>query len=83
MKSRLQLLNQRRRRGRKPPPFEFDPASPPPYLPGYLESRYTEYWCYDQLPPWARKVLRRTKREWQAAQILKRIKDGDLPLDIV
>lgn len=81
--SRLQSLNKRRRRGRKSEPFSFDLNTVPPYDPAYLPSRYREYQAYDSLPPYLRKALRRTKREWQATQILNRLKDGDNPLDII
>jgi hypothetical protein len=65
------------------PPFSFDPATLPPYPEGYLNHRYQEYQAFDILPLWARKALRRCKREWQATQILERLQNGDLPLDII
>lgn len=70
-------------RRRFAPPFHFDPTTPPPYDPAYLPSRYREYAAYDSLPVYLRKALRRTKREWQATQILKRVQEGDNPLDII
>lgn len=76
-------MTRQKGRPRKRVPFVFDPNTPPPYKPGYLDSRYREYAAFDSLPSWARKVLRRTRREWQAIQILNRLKDGDKPLDIL
>jgi len=39
--------------------------------------------AYDQLPAWARKILRRTKNQYQATQLLTQIKKGEEPLDIL
>jgi hypothetical protein len=39
--------------------------------------------AYDQLPAWARKILRRTKNQYQATQLLTQIKKGKTPLDIL
>lgn len=72
-----------KRRGRKPPPFRFNPEDIPSSLPGYIATRLPEYQAYDALPAPLRKALRRCKHEWQATQILKRVKDGDSMLDII
>ena len=68
-------------RRRLPPPDFSD--IPPNYPPGYLEHRRREYLLFDQLPAWARKVLRRTKNEYQVSQIWACINRGIKPLDII
>ena len=76
------LVKTMTRRIRREPPPDFDNLEPN-YSPGYLEHRRREAEAYDQLPAWARKVLRRAKHEWQATQVLARIKSGDKPIDIL
>ena len=71
----------KRRRRREPPPDFSNLTSNLPL--GYLEHRRREAEAYDQLPAWARKVLRRAKHEYQATQVLARIKKGDKPIDIL
>jgi len=56
---------------------------PPPYPQGYLEHRRGEYALYDQLPAWARKVLRRTNHEVPVAYVHQRLNRGDRPVDII
>ncbi len=70
-----------RKRRREPPP-DLDSLTPN-YPPGYLDHRRGEYELFDQLPDWARKVLRRTKHEYPVSQVWARIKAGDKPLDII
>ena len=70
----------RRRRRLAPPDFS---GLTPNYPPGYLEHRRREAEAFDQLPAWARKVLRRANHEWQATQVLARIKSGAKPVDIL
>jgi capsule polysaccharide modification protein KpsS len=71
----------KRRRGRTPPP-NLDSLTPNlPY--GYLDHRKREMEAYDQLPAWARKILRRTKNQYQATQLLTQVKKGKKPLDIL
>jgi hypothetical protein len=71
----------KRRRGRSPPPNLDSLTSNLPY--GYLDHRQREMEAYDRLPAWARKILRRTKNQYQATQLLTQIKKGKEPLDIL
>ena len=71
----------KRRRGRIPPP-NLDNLTPNlPY--GYLDHRRREMGAYDQLPAWARKILRQTKNQYQATQLLMEVKKGKKSLDIL
>lgn len=64
-----------RRGRRRAPPLNLAGLTPP-YVEGYLDSRYTEYRCYDQLPPRWRKILRNTMREYQARDVLTYLNAG-------